>query len=350
MRFAIPAAASQVVFAALFVWTSAQAAETRASGGPQSNSAAAVASFDCTRTTSAREKVICGDPALSALDGQLGRLYRERRALLSPQGAKLLQESERSWLGFVGTICSSDGPENKPWLSRRFCLTRQYNERVRQLRAAGQKIGPYVFNRIDLYATQPSGDETGSAAGFYIQHTAYPQIDNANSPELRAWNQANVRDLPKDGDCGPGDYDVDFEVGYANARFISVRWTDSTYCHGTAHGFGGVRSANTVLSPCLRPLIPQDLFDPGEAWASALKARLWTTLTRTGWSPQGNQPDVQQELEGDFVQPDRWLFTDDGLQVAFASYEAGCYACTPRPVTLPWSELKPLLSKSAIAP
>jgi hypothetical protein len=207
-----------------------------------------------------------------------------------------------------------------------------------------------VFNRIDLYAAQPSGDETGSATGFYIQHAAYPQIDNANSPELRAWNQENVRRLPKDGDCGPGDYDVDYEVGYANSRLVSVKWNDSTYCHGTAHGFGSVKSNNTVLSPRLKSLSPQDLFGSGETWASTLKEQFWTTLTQMGWSPPNNQPDIKQELEDDFVQADRWLFTKDGLQVAFGSYEGGCFACTPQPVTVPWSELKPLLSKTAIAP
>ena len=208
MRNATWAVVPQVMIAALVAWTSAQGAETHASAASQGNLDAAVASFDCSHATTAREKTICGNPALSALDGQLGHLYRERRALLSSQGAQLLQESERSWIRFVGIVCASDGPENKPWLSRKFCLTRQYNDRVKQLQNAGEKLGPYVFNRIDLYAAQPSGDETGSATGFYIQHTAYPQIDNADSPELQAWNRANVRGLQKDGDCGPGDYDV----------------------------------------------------------------------------------------------------------------------------------------------
>ena len=150
LRMTIPAVAPLVVLAALVAWTSAQGAETRPSGSPQSNSAAAIAGFDCAHAISAREKTICADPALSALDGQLGRLYRERRALLTPQGAKLLQESERSWLRFVETVCSSDGPANKSWLSIRFCLTRRYNDRLRQLQDAAQKVGPYLFNRIDL--------------------------------------------------------------------------------------------------------------------------------------------------------------------------------------------------------
>jgi uncharacterized protein len=349
MRILMSKVLPQVMLVAFIVaWAPAHGAEMQASGASRRNPTGA--SFNCAHAISTQEKAICADATLSALDGQLGRLYRERQALLTPQGAQLLQESERSWLRFVGTVCAQDGPENKPWLSRKFCLTRQYNERISQLQKVAEKLGPYVFNRIDLYATQPSGDETGSATGFYIEHTAYPHIDNANSAELRAWNQANVHGLQKDGDCGPGDYDVDYNVGYANARLISVEWSNSIYCHGTPHGFGGVKSNNTVLSPSLRPLVSQDLFGPGESWKTTLKARFWTALTQAGWSPPENQPDVKQQLESDFVQPDRWLLTKDGLEVAFGSYEGGCYACTPQPVTVPWSELKPLLSKDAIAP
>ena len=351
MRIAIPVGVAHAALAALALWTFAGSAESRAEGSQQTNSNAA-ASFDCARAISAREKAICADPALSALDGQLARLYAERRGLLSPQGAKSLLESERSWLRFVRTVCSSDGPKSKPSRSRRSCLMAQYNERIEQLKEVALKIGPFVFNRVDLYAAQPAPDEDGASTGFYVQHVAYPQVDNANSPDLAAWNRQNVRQLSKETECDSpsGDSDTDYEVGYANARFISVQWIESTYCHGTPHGFGGVKSGNIVLSPRLRPLTQQDLFGSGEAWIPTLKERFWTALAQAGWSPPDNQPDVKKQLEGDFVQPDRWLFTKDGLRVAFESYEGGCYACTPQPVTLPWSELKPVLSKGAIAP
>ncbi len=338
------------MIAALAASTSAQGTATWAAGSAPSISGSALPSFNCANAISARETAICGDPALSVLDGQLGRLYRERSGLLSPQGAKLLQESERSWLRFVGVVCSRDDPGKKPWLNKTFCLKRQYNVRISQLQTTVQKIGPFIFNRIDLYAARPSDEETGSATGFYIQHTSYPQIDNSLSPDVLAWNRTNVRSLPTDGDCGPGDYDNDYEVGFANARFVSLSWTESTYCHGTAHGFHDIKSANTILTPSLRSLTARDLFAPGEGWRSALKERFWNALTQTGWRPPDNQPLVKQELESAVTQPGRWLFTKEGLQVAFVSYEGGCYACTPQPVTLPWSELKPLLSKTAVAP
>ena len=341
---------SYIVLAALVAWNSAIFAAYHVIDAQESGPDAAHPSFDCAQAKSAREKTICGDPALSALDGQLGYLYHKKIALLSSQGAKLLQESERNWLRFVGIVCPLNAPDEKPSVSKKRCLIRRYNERIIKLGAAAQNVGPYVFSRVDLYDATPSGDEMGSVEGFYVQHVSYPQVDNAKSPEVRAWNQASVRSLPTDGDFSPCDYDIDYEIGLANAHVISTQWIDSTYCHGAAHGFGNVRSANIILAPKSRPLMAEDMFEQVEDWKEKLKKSFWEDLTRTGWSPPDKQSYIKQQLENDAVQPDRWFFTRDGLQVSFDSYEGGCYACTPQPVTLPWSELKPLLSKNAIAP
>ena len=129
-----------------------------------------------------------------------------------------------------------------------------------------------------------------------------------------------------------------------------MEWQDFTYCHGTAHGFGSVEAENTILSSPIKPLTAADLFEQGSRWADRLKEHLWKTLTQSGWRAPENQPDAKQQLESNFAEPDRWLFTKEGLQIDFDAYDGGCYACTPQPITLPWAELKPLLSKSAIVP
>lgn len=324
--------------------------EIQASDTQQIHSIATVASFDCAKATSAREKAVCSDPILGALDQDLSRLYRERRARLSPPGAQRLQQSQSNWLRFLDTVCATDGPTNKPWLSQKTCLTRRYRERVQQLQSVAVKIGPYLFNRIDLFAAKPSGDQTGSVTGFSVQHTGYPQIDNANTSEQQAWNKAIIRGLKNDGDFwSPSDYDLDYVIGSANAQFISLRWNNWTYCHGTPHGFGGNTAINTVLLSGPRPLTPEDVFDSQLNWNSGLKARFWRALIASGWKPPASPSRIRSQLEAEFVLPTRWLFTNKGLQIAFSAYEAGCYACTPRPITVPWSDLKPLLSKTSIA-
>jgi len=312
------------------------------------------ASFDCASAKAPREKLICGDATLSELDGQLGRAYQARRALLSPHGADMLQRSELSWLHFITLICPLDHKENNGSLDQpTTCLQRRYQERLTQLAKVGQRLGPFVFNRIDLYAAEPAPDEGGSAGGFYIEHAAYPQIDNPPSPSAEAWNKQSLKTLPTGDDCdaGQGDEDVDFGIGYANERLISVQWSDSVYCHGTPHGMFSSKVANIVLQPVPHPLTEEDLFGTDGVWKEKLKAMFWDALRLKGWKPSELQAEsVKAEIEADVIEPEKWLFTEEGLEVSFNAYEGGCYACNPGPVTVPWAKLKPLLLSPTLAP
>ena len=89
------------------------------------------ASFDCARAKSASERLICGDARLSDLDGKLGSLYRERLALLSPQGANLLRQSQRSWLAFSNRTCLAVKPRGTWDEDSTSCLRRRYEERMK---------------------------------------------------------------------------------------------------------------------------------------------------------------------------------------------------------------------------
>ena len=309
-------------------------------------------SFSCAHATASQDQAICSDQALSALDGRLAQLYRERRALLSPQGAKLLQDSQREWLRFITVVCPPTPPAIPAGRDQKGCLKRQYTERLADLHQAAQRIGPYLFNNVSHYAAQPAQDATGALTGFVVQTVSFPQIDNADSAERVAWNLKNLRTLPRETDCGDGgDEAIGYEIGYANARLISVAWSDWTYCHGTAHGFGDVTVENTVLSPHLRPLVAQDVFGPGTSWVAPLQDRFWAALLQSGWKPPENQAeDIKSQLEAKFIDPEQWLFTADGLNISFSAYEGGRYTCTPQPLTLHWSELKPLFTNGSVVP
>jgi uncharacterized protein len=296
-----------------------------------------------------REKLICDDQALSDLDSALGHMYQERRSMLSARGAESLQKSEQNWLRFASTVCPIDAGKPVPeWSSPKACLQRQYQDRLKRLSVVGQKQGPFVFNRIDLFAAGASTEDNVATPGFWTQHVGYPQIDNIATPATGAWNKSAKRDLAKSDDCdgGHGDDDVDYVIGYANYRMISTRWSDYTYCHGTPHGFGGSKTENLVLEPSPHELQPADLFGPGKSWIPTLQSLFWDALSAQGWSP-GNEGN-KAEILGIVVTADRWLFTDKGITVAFNSYEGGCYACTPQPVTVSWENLKPLVSANFV--
>jgi uncharacterized protein len=304
------------------------------------------ASFDCAKASSASERLICGDAKLSEIDGKLDTLYRERIALLSPRGADLLRQSQRSWLTFANRTCLSSRDKRNNYPTS--CLLRRYEERLKDLLQAGQQVGPFRFNRVDLYTLRPAKDESGLAPGFLVRHFAYPQIDNPDSPATIAWNARQAK-RTYGGYCeGSGDDQFDFEIGHATARFISLQWTAYSYCHGAAHGLYTARNENVLLEPSLRDATGEDVFGAAGTWMAPLQALFWNAILAQGWKPPF--PKIEGQLKEMAVTPDRWLFTAQGLRFDFNAYEGGCYVCNPESVTISWASLKPLLTPKALVP
>lgn len=313
------------------------------------------ASFDCSRATTWHDRLICQTSALSALDRQVGQLYQQKRAMLSPHGAELLQSSERSWLRYIDTVCAKTlSPTNDSRSNSTSCLQTQYQERLTELAQVAQKLGPFVFNRIDMFAAEPhdASDQSGSVPGFYIQHLAFPQIDNLNSTAVATWNKAYDKgDVAKGAECdsGMGDEDNNYSVGYANQHVTSIQWSLSDYCHGTPHGFFTFRTENLIWDQNSRTLAPSDIFTDG--WVPKLQRLFRNALLAQGWRPPDNQADsVWKEVEGTVVDPSHWLFTKDGLSVSFGAYAGGCYVCNPGTPTVPWNDLRPLLVPGSVVP
>lgn len=314
------------------------------------------ASFDCKHANTPPEHLICSRPELSELDSQLGRVYQEKKSLLSTQGAQLLQQAERGWLRYVSQICplNASTQQHSALWSPEACLAKQYRERLNQIAKVGQMIGPYRFNRVDIYEAKPvsnQSDTTGHTEGFSTKHTAYPQIDNADSDEALAWNKQQVTGLPGVGDCeSDGDYDTNYLIGYANKQVISKLEERDQYCHGTPHGLFSSKSENLIISPEQRTLKAEDVF-VADGWQLNLQSFFWEALTVQGWiTPEDQKQEVESEIKNIVIRPERWLFTDQGLQVHFDAYEGGCYACTPGPVTVGWSKLKPILRQGSVLP
>lgn len=305
------------------------------------------ASFDCQAAKTATEKAICGSPKLSALDEKLAAEYSRAVHALSAAGATRLKESQRSWLRFATQVCvprkRASGTENPA-----DCLATEYAHRIGDLAQAGLRLGPYVFNRIDAYAAaRDPHDDGGQYSGFVWQHVAFPQIDAPTSPAAVAWNKAQQKDAPgevsapTEADDQAEDDETDYTLGCVGDRFVSVRTDTSEYPHGAAHGTYDHEVGNAVLAPALRKMAATDVFPSGSAWKTKLPPLFWNA-----WLKDGNDPDVPAEvkeaIEASGANPDAWLLTPAGLQIAFSAYEAGCYACNPGPITVPWAALKPL--------
>ena len=311
------------------------------------------ASFDCKNARTPTEKAICASPKLSALDEKLAADYERALHALSPGGSAQLKASQRSWLRFATQVCA---PVKRPGHGEGTaqCLENEFGHRLDQLAQAGVRVGPYVFSRVDYYTAARAHDDTGFHNGFVTQHVAFAQIDAPVTAATAAWNAAQRKDDPgtlavsTDPDESDEDDDTDYTFGCAGDRFVSLQVDSSQYNHGTPHGTYGHEVHDMLLAPTLRGMTASDLFAADAPWKARLPSLFWSVYTR---DPDANKdmPSVEEAIKSSAANPEAWLLTPEGLQISFDAYEAGCYACNPGPLTVPWSAIKPMLATPEFA-
>lgn len=93
-------------------------------------------SFDCAKAKRATERIICGDPALSRVDGVLGVLFKEVYAATPAGRRKAVLKDQLSWLQARETVCGMPKTGEVPANARAGkarCLLRETRERIRTL-------------------------------------------------------------------------------------------------------------------------------------------------------------------------------------------------------------------------
>ena len=307
------------------------------------------ASFDCKAAKTPTEKAICASPKLSALDEQLAREYERALHALSPAGAAQLKDSQRGWLRYATAVCVPRPPTNAGDDAAR-CLADEFERRLGQLMQAGFRVGSDVFGRVDMYAVRRSqdGDGSGYHNGFVTQHAGYPQIDSPITTATAAWNAQQRQDLPSVDADDDTDNDIDVTLGCVGSRFISVEKISEQYGHGTPHGVFDREKSNAILAPTLRSMTEDDVFADSSDWAQKLP-QLFRNAYVNGRRRSEVLPEAETAVRESAADPGAWLLTPAGLQISFGAYEAGCYACNPGPITVPWSTLKPMLASPEFA-
>jgi hypothetical protein len=53
---------------------------------------------------------------------------------------------------------------------------------------------------------------------------------------------------------------------------------------------------------------------------------------------------------GIVINPADWKLEPAGVSIFFQPYQVACYACTPDPMIIQWSDLKPYLQPSFVLP
>ncbi len=132
--------------------------------------AAQTPSFDCKSAKTAVEKMICRDPALSAADANMAKLYAHAQISAFGKGASNQAAAQRTWM--VGRATCEDSA----------CLLYQYKQRngelavsvllshpdaaLAQLRLDYPKTAP-LYEALQLYMTKPTSEPWSAPA-----HTA----------------------------------------------------------------------------------------------------------------------------------------------------------------------------------
>lgn len=91
---------------------------------------AQAASFDCTKSLTAVEALICSEPELSRLDDRLNKVYGEAKAKFKPVAALRIRQAE--WVR-RRNACEYDRGERVPATYQKTCIAEAYRQRIKEV-------------------------------------------------------------------------------------------------------------------------------------------------------------------------------------------------------------------------
>lgn len=309
------------------------------------------ASFDCASPSVTRpaDKFICANPAISALDEQLAKVFNQTKAQLSEAAAQSFVTGQKSWLAYWPRLCSTDGK------GRQFdraegtqCLTEEYKRRITEL-----KIN--AFDGMPLYtAARYSAVNPGKFLPDYakiVGHTlVYPQIESQalSGDKLTLANQLNswISGIVRRANINFNDAEVEtganISLDATSADIVST--LEVFYMNGFgAHPNGAAYRSHFSKSKG-RPLGAGDIFKSND-WVTPVSQEIFRGLKKTaGEMMLVNQP---KDLVQSIVKPASWHFTKAGLMFEFNPYEVAAYAAGPQEITVSWQTLTPYLTDYA---
>jgi uncharacterized protein len=318
------------------------------------------ASFDCSKARTPIEKTICASPELSAADDQMAAAYKAALAQ-APEAAELLRVGQREWLRDRAQNCSTKVSE-APLAD---CLRDSYKERTAFMARAVERVSgvTFVWNRIHLAspktAKQTRDEDSAPIAAAGTLDAEWPVAASGTS-EWKAWNK-RLQEAARNGSAEPGcqleqqgnwavdsGADASVLVTLSSVSPSLVSATVSELCYsGGAHPNHGSVAFNWLLKEG-RGLTAADVFEPKSGWdqwlAKRVEAQVHQTQLKAGGEDNPKDFDRVTKLPLLVQDPGHWELSPKGLKVFFNPYEIACYACTPEPVILRWSELKPYLN------
>ena len=321
-------------------------------------SLAAAQSFDCKLAQSPREKIVCADTRLSALDAEITANYKALRAQLSPDSAALVMADQQEWLHWLDLVCPANGKGAAA--NHTQCLQQQYFTRAHDL--AKDKIthlgNTVIFIRSHFLYKPGAATTNPISPGFGYGALRWPQIDKPNAAQT-TWNSAvktraaqlavgfsNTQNATFDTAVDPaGVIDAYFTIAAANDRLIDTTFIDGTYSWGAAHPISGSTSFLWWLGPA-RELTTTDIFWNDSGWQQKIVPLAIASLNANAeiknmlW--KGDE--LTKAVRSAVPEPANWTPTRDGLTITFGQYAVGPYVIGMPQAHIPWTQLSPLLA------
>ena len=322
-----------------------------------SSLAAIAQSFDCKLAQTPREKTVCADTRLSALDAEIAAGYKALRAQLSPESAALVMADQAEWLHWIDLVCPANGKGIAADQTR--CLQNLYFTRAHSFDKTAHLGNTIIFPRSHfLYKAGNANTTNPISPGFGYGSLRWPQIDRPNAAQT-TWNNAaktkaaslaigfsNDQNATFDTAVDPsGIIDAYFTIDAANDRLIDITFTDGAYPWGAAHPTAS-RSSFLWWLDHNRQLAAADIFWPDSAWQQNIVPLAIASLQANPdikdmlW--KGNE--LTQAVQSAALEPNNWTPTRDGLTITFGQYAVGPYVIGMPHAHLPWSQLKPYLA------
>lgn len=326
-------------------------------------SLASAQSFDCKLAQSPREKAVCADTRLSALDSQIATNYKALRAQLSPESAALVQSDQREWLHWIDLVCPPNGTGAAA--NQTQCLQREYFTRANTLDKITHLGSTIIFPRTHFLYKAGSLANNPISPGFGYGSLRWPQIDRPNAAQS-AWNDAvktkasrlpvdffaEKSSTPKNATFdtfvnASGVIDAYFTIEAANDRLIDVTLTDGIFNWGAAHPNSDSTSFLWWLDRS-RELTPTDIFWNDSGWQQNLVPLATASLQANAdlkdmlW--KGDQ--LNKAVRSAVPDPTNWTLTNAGLTITFSQYAVGPYVIGMPEAHLTWAQLKPYLARA----
>jgi uncharacterized protein len=323
------------------------------------------ASFDCTKANTAQEKAICGTPALSTADDQMAAAYKAWLAAALPGWAAGIRQNQLVWLRTRDADCPA-GDASNPVAS---CLSGVYKARIEELQGMVRHFAGITFVSLSITLTARDTPDSAPPAGvseftpgFGTLVATWPQV-SSTAPQWTAWNSAIapavIQAANADGESSahdwiglvqPGvDRELTVTVERANTQWVSTSIVDFFDGHG-AHPTENSAQFYWMLSE-QRALKPEDVFLPNSGWDTWMEKRLDSYLQKVLDSNGNDQRQYKPgDLPGIVTNPGDWKLEPAGFSIFFQPYQVACYACTPDPMTISWTDLKPYLQPSFVLP